>query len=522
MARMRIPAAPVRRLAFARICQESNCLSPVPTTLADFESAHYLTGQAVLDACGRRGREVAGFFKNAELSGFVSVATRAGVEPVPILSAWASSGGKLTLDCFETLEGRLVEGLRAAGPVDGCFLALHGAMGVDGVRDPETRLIAAARAAIGGGPVVATHDLHGNLTRERVEAADAIVAYQTNPHRDHARVGRRGGEILLGIARGEIRPTTAWRSLPMILGGGKTIDFLPPVRQVFRRMRQLQRRRQALSASTFMVHPWNDDPGLGWSTLVVTDGDQAAAERFAEELAELCWSVRHEQPPEFRSPAEAIAAARSARLRRRLGVVTMADASDVVTAGAPGDSTHLLRALIEDGAGLLSYAAVRDPVAAAELWTRAAGAEVDLEVGGRLDPQSSSPLRVRGRLLGTHDRPGFGKSAVLAIGDVRLVVTEGPAMVMRPSFYREVGLSPWKADVIMVKNFFPFLLFFLPMNRKTLFVRTRGATDFDAAFRLAFDGPVHPRDPVDDWRPRDRLRRGSSSPAPSPAASRAR
>ena len=495
------------RFAFARICQESNCLSPVPTTLADFESAHYLAGPALLAAAGPGGREVPGFFRNAELSGFVSAARAAGAEPVPVLSAWASSGGKLTADCFATLEARLAEGIRGAGRVSGVFLALHGAMGVEGVRDPETRLLATARAAAGGVPVVTTHDLHGNLTQARVDAADAIVAYGTNPHRDHARVGRRAGHILVGMARGELRPTTAWRSLPMILGGGKTIDFLPPVRPLFRRMRQLERRHGVLAASTFMVHPWNDDPGLGWSTIVVTDGDPAAAERYADELAERCWRLRDHQPPRFHSPTEAIASARAARLRRRLGVVTMADASDVVTAGAPGDSTHLLRALIEDAAGLLTYAAVRDPAAIAELWPRSPGDAVSLEVGGRLDPASSPPLPVRGRLVGKHERAGFGRTAVLAIGDVRLVVTEGPAMVMRPSFYREVGLSPWKADIVMVKNFFPFLLFFLPMNRKTLFVRTRGATDFDAAFRLEFDGPVHPRDPVDDWRPRDRLRR---------------
>ena len=60
----------------------------------------------------------------------------------------------------------------------------------------------------------------------------------------------------------------------------------------------------------------------------------------------------------------------------------------------------------------------------------------------------------------------------------------------------------------MVKNFFPFLMFFLPYNRKTIFVRTHGTTDFDAAFQLRFDGPMHPRDAVDDWRARDRRRRG--------------
>jgi microcystin degradation protein MlrC len=500
------------RIAFARICQESNALSPVATTFADFASSHLVEGEALLAACSPGGREVPGFFRRAELAGFLQAARarRGEVEPVPLFSAWASSGGPLSGDCFAELERRLEDGLRAAGRLDGVFLALHGAMGVHGVRDPEARLLQAARASAGGAPVVCTHDLHGNLTRARVEAADAIVAYGTNPHRDHARVGRRAGEILLGMVRGELRPTTAWRTLPMILGGGKTIDFLAPMRAVFRRMRALERRKLALAASTFMCHPWNDDPGLGWSTLVISDGDRAAAERFADELAEMVWERRHQQPPVFAGASEAIARARRAQVARRLGVVTMSDASDVVTAGAPGDSTHLLRRLVEEGHGLLSYAAVRDPVAVEALWSHAPGDEVALEVGGRLDPDSSSPLPVRGRLLGTHHRPGFERMAVLAVGDLRLVVTEGPAMVMKPSFYRDVGLAPWKADIVVVKNFFPFLLFFLLLNRKTIFVRTRGVTDFDAAFRLTFDGPVHPRDQVADWRDRDRLRRGVS------------
>ena len=81
-------------------------------------------------------------------------------------------------------------------------------------------------------------------------------------------------------------------------------------------------------------------------------------------------------------------------------------------------------------------------------------------------------------------------------------------MVMRPSFYTEVGLPIRKADVVVVKNFFPFLMFFVAYNRKSIFVKTKGTTDLDAAFTIPFDGPIHPRDVVDDWRPRDRMRRG--------------
>jgi len=497
----------MKKIAFARIMQETNALSPVPTELVDFESAHYLTGDTLLRAVSKGGHELEGFFKKAELAGCVEACRRAGAEPVPVLSAWASSSGKLTRACFDALCDRLATGLRAARP-DGVFVALHGAMGVEGLRDPETELLRIARDAAGGVPVTTSHDLHGNLTRERIAAADAIVGYQTNPHRDHARVGRRATELLLGILDGD-RPAVAWRTLPMLLGGGKTIDFLAPMRAVFRRMAQAERKREVLSVSTFMCHPWNDDPALGWSTLAY--GEAAACERLADELAEMCWARRHELPPAFSSAEDGLRAARAATVRRKLGVVTMSDASDVVTAGAPGDSTHLLRAMLADDGGLLTYAAVRDPAAIERLWPIAEGASFETTVGGSLDPASGAPIAVRGTLVRKLDQKGFLRTAVLAIDHVRLVVTEGPAMVMRPSFYKDVGLDLWKADLVMVKNFFPFLMFFLPYNRKTIFVRTSGSTDFDAAYRLTFDGPMHPRDVVDDWRPRDRARRGVTS-----------
>jgi len=256
------------------------------------------------------------------------------------------------------------------------------------------------------------------------------------------------------------------------------------------------------------VHPWNNDPALGWSTVVVTDGDHAAADRLADELAELCWARRHQQPPRFAGASEAIASARGAWLRRKLGCVTIADASDVVTAGAPGDSTHLIRALLAEATGLVTYCAVRDPQAVAALWPHADGERVALAIGGSLDPASSPPLPVAGTIASKHDRHGFGRTVVLAVAHLRIVITSGPAMVMRPAFYTDLGLSIWKADIVIVKNFFPFLLFFLPYSRKTVFARTRGRSDFDAAFELAFDGPMHPRDVVDDWRARDRARRG--------------
>lgn len=505
------------RLAFGRIAQETNALSPLRTELADFRAVHLLEGDALLAACGRFAREVPAFMRNAELSGFVQRARAIGaIELVPTLSAWAVPGGPLSPECFEALVGALVEKLERAGPLDGVFLSLHGAMGVAGDRDPETTLLSRVRDAVGELPIAATLDLHANLTRERVETGTIFFGYHTNPHRDHAARGARAAEILARTARGEVRPTTAWRSLPMILGGSPTLDVLPPMRAIYRRVRRLEREEpKVLSANVLMCHPWLDTDAVGWSSLVVTDGDRDLAERLADELAEAAWAVRDVLPEPFPSAEEAIRKARGARLARKLGAVLVADASDVSTAGAPGDSTAMPRALLEHGEGLVSFVAVRDPDVARALAPRRVGERVEVEVGGHLDTARQRPLRVCGTLAAVRHDPGHGHRARLSLtpekgdGRVELVITEGPVFNLKPSFWRDLGLRPHRADLIVVKNFFPFRLFYAAHARKTIYVRTGGTTDLDAAYALPFDGPIHPRDRVSDWRPTDRRRRGA-------------
>jgi microcystin degradation protein MlrC len=294
----------------------------------------------------------------------------------------------------------------------------------------------------------------------------------------------------------------------MILGGGTTIDFLPPMRRIFSRARAMERDRRVLSASVFNVHPWNDDPALGWSTTVTTDGDRDLAERCADELAELCWSVRDVAPPRFPGPSEAIAAARDAKIARALGVVCFSDASDVVSAGAPGENTQLLGALLDEAQDLVSYVPLRDPVVVDALWSTPVGERVTVTVGGKLDPARGSGLTVTGTLARAQRMAGMGRMIVLDLGAVKLVLTELAAFAVKPAFYADVGLPILAADVVVVKNFFPFRLFFLPYARKTIYVRTSGVTDLDAAFVLDFDGPVSPRDRVSEWRTTDGRRRG--------------
>lgn len=500
------------RIAFARLSLETNALSPVHTTIADFERTHLVADpDELLRRCGPDAAEAPGFVKHAELSGFLRAVDDwpDPVELIPLFSAWTVPGGPLSSEAWMHFRSRLLDGLRQAGPLDGVFLSLHGALCVPGVDDPEATLLEAVRNLLGPIPIGVTLDLHANLTPRKVRATSILGAYRTNPHRDHARVGRRVGELLLRTLTGQARPVAAWRTLPLLLGGGNCVDFLNPMRPLYRWMRKAEKDPRVLYVSLFQSQPWLDHPEVGWATHVVTDGDPELAERLAEELADLCWSVRHEQPPEFPDALDAIEQARQARWARRLGTVCMVDASDVVGAGGTGDNTRLLRALLEHATDLGAYFPLRDPVAVDVLWGACEGQRVQLPVGGSLDPDRNVPLPVIGRVRRKMHTDSFGRAVHLQVDHVQVVITEGANLVVKPRFYTQIGLDPWKADVVVVKSLFPFRLFFAPMNRYTLYVRTEGITDFDAALReIPWETPLHPRDDIACWRPTDRRRRG--------------
>ena len=503
------------RIAFCRVAQETNALSPVQTELADFQRTHFLEGPDLLDACGRWGNEAPGMMRNAELSGFVRAARKIGgdrVELVPLFSAWTIPAGPLSVEAFDYFKQRLIDDFAAAGEVDGVFVSLHGAMRSPASDDPEAEFIEAIRGVVGAEvPIAASLDLHAHLTSRLVKVVTIMAAYRTNPHRDHAAVGYRAGAMLIRTVLGDVQPAQAWRTLPMVLGGGTTIDFLPTMRPIFRRMKEMEKDPRVLYVSLFMCHLWNDAPDLGWSTHVCTDDDPRLAGVLADELADLAWSVRHKLPPELPGPTEAIRQARGARIRRKLGTVCISDASDMVTAGATGENSRLLAALLEQGLGMLTLASIRDAPVVDALWNTPAGTPVTVHVGGKLDPIGTPGIDVAGRFIRRHSEGPFGRRILLDLGHVQLVVTADPPLAIMPSFYSSMGLRPFQADICVVKSLFPFRMYFLFHSRKTVYARTSGVTDFDAYLKLDFDGPVHPKDVVHEWRSTDRRRRAIGS-----------
>ena len=150
---------------FGGFVHESNTFATGSTPRADF-TVH-------------EGETIPGAFRgtNSAAGGVVAAAERAGLDVVWTYNARAEPGPVVTTDAFEHHAGRLVDGVREhADAVDGVVLSLHGSMATDALDDGEGELLARVRDVLGSDtPVTVVLDLHGNVSDEMVDLADALV-----------------------------------------------------------------------------------------------------------------------------------------------------------------------------------------------------------------------------------------------------------------------------------------------------------------------------------------------------------
>lgn len=533
------------RVAYGRIFHEANTYSPVTATQGDFTRMHHVCDEALHEATSLEGKELAGYMAHAELSGFRQAAAMAGdVETVPLSSSLAVPGGPLTRECFDWLLSELLGRLEQAGPLDGVYLALHGSMEVEGLAEsPEGVILERAREIVGEEARIAvSYDLHANFAAPLIDPVDILVAYRTNPHWDLAPTGFRAGNRLIRALRGQCAPVHAWRKLPMVLGGGMTIDFLAPMRGVFRAMRRLEDDPRVLSASLFMVHPYTSADNLGWAAHVCTDGDPDLAARLAEELADLAWAQREAPLPALLSAKEAIDATRESRLGK-LGPVTWVDVDDIVGAGAPGGNTQLVKALAESAAPPRAYVPVHDPRLVEQLWS--APLESLHHVTLRGTPGYHQPeVPLTARVAARHDSD-FGRLVRLDVlrgdtGDAiasqadsggvsreaqgtgaeprdagarheqtlfHVAISDQGPLPISPRFWRELGLDPRRAEVLVQKNFFHYRMFYSHISFSHLPVVSGGATSLERVRQGPYAIPMYPASNPSDWREGDRALR---------------
>jgi microcystin degradation protein MlrC len=275
--------------------------------------------------------------------------------------------------------------------------------------------------------------------------------------------------------------------MSLLKGGGMNIDLLPPFRKIFARMKKMESEEDVLSVSFFPVHIWIDEPEL--------------AGKLAEEIAEMAWAVRDVPQPAGNTPDEAVALAREKKTARVLGTVVFCDVSDAVGTGTPGESTWILKALVENGSEMTSYITLRDEQAAREAWNSSVGDEVTLTVGGKIDTVYNRSFTYTG-IVALKQETSFGKTVIVKHNGIHLILSELPMASRKPGDFKDLGLSLWKADIVVVKNLFPFRYNYLLYNRKTVNVMSPGLSNTDpfALNYVNIPRPIYPLDNIDNWR----------------------
>jgi microcystin degradation protein MlrC len=500
---------PRYRIGIGGIAIESSTFSPLPSTLDDFT---ILRG----DELKRRYPflpdwrfEPSGSSASSGSSG--SVAEGTGVEWLPCLHARAIPGGPVTADAYAAMKGELVDRVRAALPLDGFYFDIHGAMSVLGMDDAEADLAAAIRALVGPRCLIsASMDLHGNVSARLVELVDLFTAYRLAPHDDAMETRQRAVANLLRCLDDNIRPQRAWARIPVILPGERTSTLIEPGKTVYARLAESDMVPGVLDASLWVGYVWADEPRSA-ATTVVTGTDTAAIEREAAKIALRYWDARHAF--EFVAPAGSADWCIEQAIALDDHAIFISDSGDNPTAGGVGDVPVLLGRLLAHaafagGERTAIVASIVDPAAVAICREAGIGHDVDVSLGGKLDPVHAQPLAMHGRVttLAEGDRVG-GDIAVIQYGGVHAIVTARRKPYHYVRDLLALGLDPAARHVTAVK-----IGYLVPDLRRAarhaLLALTPGAVnqDIPSLTYSRVPRPIFPLDPdIPGWQPEVRV-----------------
>ena len=378
---------------------------------------------------------------------------------IPTFSARGiASGGVIPAADCRRITGEFLDSLRRAGPVDGAYITLHGAMSAEQESDPEGFLLQEARKILGEAiPIVVSCDLHGILTDRMLEHADIIVPYHTYPHIDFFETGQRAGRLLLRCLSGEIRPVTAKVEIPALVRGDELITATGIFGRLIDQAQQYECGARGLAAGYFIGNPFTDVPDLRCYSIVCTDNDPRLAAEAALRLANDFWPHRDKMQAKLLPVDQCIRLAMETD-----GTVAMVDAADATSSGASGDSNVILRALIEAGYRGRALISIVDPAAVEAAFNAGIGSTINVAVGGSIDRQRFAPLPITaqvsmlsdGRFRSESYRQEWysGPTAVLRSGGYTVVVTSRPVHLFDRSLFLAHGQNPRDFDLVVVKS----------------------------------------------------------------------
>jgi microcystin degradation protein MlrC len=460
------------RVGIVSLMHESNTFAAGPTPLAAFERDQLLTGPAIRERLADTHHEVGGFFEQLDADE---------IEASPVFAAWTLPSGVIDGAAGDELVCRLTAALTTAGPLDGLLLAPHGAAVSEREPDFDGHWMSRARELVGPKlPIIATLDLHANLSPRMAAAVDVLASYRSNPHLDQRDRGREAATLMARTLRGDVRPTTAAAFPPLVANIEAQATAASPCRDLVAAADDVRARPGVLSVSLNLGFPYADVEEMGVSVIVVTNADPAAARRYADELASYWWDLREQFRGRLISPADAVRLASASP-----GPVCLLDMGDNVGGGSPADSTVLAHELVRQNIGP-AFICLNDPAAARACSDAGVNATVAVSVG---DPPLHARFAVRGLFDGVFEesqarhggirRFDQGPTAVVEAGGLTVMLTSRRTAPFSLGQLTAFGLDPKRFQVIVAKGVHAPVAAYAPVCPTLIRVNTPGVTSAD-------------------------------------------
>ncbi len=500
------------RIALGGFMLESNGHAPVATR-AEFQASCWLEGEDLAADLARPAPRAP-----TGLTGFIR-AMEGGRpwEPVFTFAAAAGASGNMDQAAFDEVCERLCARLRAAMPVDGVFLALHGAATATVDRDPDGTLLRRVREIVGPDvPVLATLDLHCNVSWEMVRQADLLCGYITNPHVDQA---ERGAECAAAMRfmLGGGRPRMAFVKLPFIPPATSQNTAAGPYAEAIAYGQRFLD-HEVMNVSVVSGFSLGDTPKNGLSVMVTTRTDAARAQAVAHDIAAWIWSTRAKWVTNLTSLEDATRMALEAGQDSARPSLLFADVADNPGGGGRGNTTWILDAFLRAGVEGAVFGIHNDPALAAEAHALGLGARFLARFNRDETNAFSRPLEAEavvealsdGEIVGRRGiyrgrSVSLGPSALLRLGGVRVAVVTQRRQLCEPRMVESLGVDLRAVRSLVVKSRGHFRAGFDDIwpPERIVEVDVPGLTTVVLA-RVPWrevPRPIHPLDPDMDWAP---------------------
>jgi len=449
------------RLLLAMMKHETNTFSPVRTDFARFARS----GGAAPDG---GASAIAAYRGTGTVTGaYIEIAEREGAEFELAIAADAWPSGPVEDDAYEAICAPILAAVKKGG-FDGILLDLHGAMVTRSHDDGEGTLLKRIRAIDAKTPIAVGYDMHANVFAEMVEQANVVAGYQTYPHVDMVETGRRAGDALMRMLKGEVNPTTAWGNVPMLPHVMRQGTADEPNRSLQARAKQMEQ-QGALCASLFVGFPHADIPNAGLSVVVTTDNDMAKAEKLRDELLQQAWGAREQFVYRIEKLEDSVARAKAMTDSKADGPIILLDHYDNAASGGTMDTTVVLAEILRQGLDNVAAFGIFDPQAVNEAIAAGIGAEVSLSIGGKLKmpmlPVESRPLQVSGRVKTIFEgkyrakgpmsrgvRQDMGHAVVLDTGRVEIALFSRHVEPFDVNTMYSLGIDPMQKRYLMLKS----------------------------------------------------------------------